>query len=235
MKYQKVPQSDLKAVVKLKFKRKFFFLISLSHGTKKLDIFFQYCFFALSHCDKQVFCLLHWVTVTKKICICFKTDAKKVQTCCIFFYIFCSFWHFLCLFWQFSCRFWYFLPNFKNILAFFVQNIPILVVAVTQCHKQKIHLSQWLSVTNKTNLFRSDSVQQTILEKYPTSSWHVTKEKKPKQISFKIWISPPLSNYFGTFQLLCCKSFKDYTHSVLKKQDKLCPPGPWAELLYFCV
>ena len=64
----------------------------------------------------------------------------------------------------------------------------------------KFSLYQWLSATNKKSVCRSDSVQQTILKKYPISLWHVPKELKKKtrkKTYFHIWISPPLSNCFG--------------------------------------
>ena len=57
-----VPQSNFKALVKFKlgwmFVFGFFSSISLLHAIKKLDIF-SLLFVALSHCDKQNFCLWH--------------------------------------------------------------------------------------------------------------------------------------------------------------------------------
>ena len=42
-----------------------FFPIPLSHATKKLDIF-SVLFVAVSHCDKEIFCLVHWATATNR-------------------------------------------------------------------------------------------------------------------------------------------------------------------------
>ena len=72
--YIKVPQSNLIALVKFKFGRRFvvgFFPIPLSHATKKLDTFFtivcrteslrqtKFLFVVLSHYYKQKLCLSH--------------------------------------------------------------------------------------------------------------------------------------------------------------------------------
>ena len=106
---------------------------------------------ALSHCDKQ------------SLYIFLKRNQKgpKNATFFVLFAIFDTFWYFLALFVPFFVFFQKILLN----LAFFVQYIPILFVAVTQCDNQKIHLLQWLSATNKTNLCHSDSVRQTIWRK----------------------------------------------------------------------
>ena len=75
----------------------------------------------------------------------------------------------------------------------------------------KFSLSQWLSATNKNSgcrsgsvqkknsVYLSESVQQTILKKIFNLFVAHNKEieKKQKQISFQIWISPALSNCFG--------------------------------------
>ena len=121
---------------------------------------------------------LQWVTVTKKFLLFWKKMPKRSKHARFFWYfllflaLFVPFWQYLCLI------LWFFL---FFIWVFFVAYIPILFVAVTQCNKQKIYLSQWLSVTNKF-FCHSDSVQQTILKKkYPISLWHVTKELKKKQ------------------------------------------------------
>ena len=90
-------------------------------------------------------------------------------------------------------------PIFWNDLEFVPQHIAILFVAVTQCNKQKMCSSQWLSLWLSDSVCdsvrRSDSVQQTnqifviatqckkqYWNKYPISLWHVTKkmEKRTK-------------------------------------------------------
>ena len=117
-------------------------------------IFFSLLFFAPSRCDKDLFCLSHWVTATNRIFVC-RTKAQKCKKKCKKQQKVQHFWPF----WEYS---W--------------QHIPILSVTVTQCNKQKSCLLQWLILTNKTNLFCSDSMRQTILKIYPISLWHVTKE-----------------------------------------------------------
>ena len=145
-------------------------------------------------CHKEIwfflqYCLSQWVTATKNCFVCrteplrqtyflftalshydkqslymFRQNLKKGPKMLHFMYflrvlkLFVTFWHFV-------SPFLYSFFLILRFLAFCVQNIPILFVAVTQCDKQEIHLSQWLSATNKTNLCHSDSVRQTILKK----------------------------------------------------------------------
>ena len=218
---KKVPQSNLIAVVKVKFERMFvfgFFSNSFVTCHKEIGFFFSIVcrseslrqrivlFNALSHCDKQIFCLLHWVTVTNKVCICsgfFLKKGPKMQLFLILFAIFGTFCYFLAF-----CRpiFVFFSLKILHTLAFCAQYIPILFVAVTQCDKQKIHLSQWLSVTNKINLCHCDSVRQTILKKYPIYLSHVTKEleKKPKtNILSNLNFTTAIKLLWGTLKLKC--------------------------------
>ena len=64
-------------------------------------------------------------------------------------------------------------------MAFFGIFLPTCTTFVCQndsVQQTKKWLSHWLSAKNKTNLCCSDSVQQTILNNYPISLWHVTKE-----------------------------------------------------------
>ena len=136
--------------------------------------FFSVLFVAVSHCDKELFCLLHWATAANRFFVCcteslWQTkfiydpwkNTKWAQKFYIFWYFF-PFWELFATFWHFVCPFLYFFLKILQSLAFCVQYIPILFVAVTQWNKQKIYLSQWLSETNKTNLCYSDSMQQTI-------------------------------------------------------------------------
>ena len=132
---------------------------------------------------------------------------KKAQTCC-------NFWYFLIFFANFVpyCIF-FLIFVVVEFLAFFMQHIPILFVAVTKCNKQNIHLLQWLSVTNKTNLCHSDLVRQTILKKYPISLWLVTKEleKKPKtNILSNLNFTSAIKLLWGTlsiFGIVLCMPF----------------------------
>ena len=123
----------------------------------------DFLFVALSHCDKQSLYMYR------------KINPKRAQKCYIFGTFFAFFGTFV-TFWHFVYPFSVFSHKILHTLAFFVQYIPILFVAVTQCDKQKIHLSQWLSATNKTNLFHSDSVRQTTLKK--TSKLFVACDKR---------------------------------------------------------
>ena len=171
-----------------------FFPIPLSQATKKLDFFFVIVcrseslrqrivfFVALSHCEKQIFCLLHWVTVTNKVCICSGKKLKKGP----------KMLHFLVLFAIFE-TFCYFLAFCMPIFVLFSKKFYTLWHFV--CKIYQFWLSQWLSATNKKSICRSDSVRQTkqifvtvtqcdkqYWKKYPSYLSHVTKElkKKPK-------------------------------------------------------
>ena len=132
---------------------------------------------ALSHCDKDLFCLSHWVTATNQFFVCctkslwqrklvyvFKKRCPKGPNMLHFLVLFALLGIFCAFYFGNLYAFLYFVPIFKNILAFFVQHILKLLVAVSQCDKQKIHLLQWLSVTNKTNLCYIDSMRQTVLK-----------------------------------------------------------------------
>ena len=164
----------------------------LCHMPQRNWIFFQYClsqwvtatkncfvcrteplrqtdflFVALGHCDKQSLCMFRG------------ENLKRAQKCYIFWYLL-PFVGTFCNFLAFFMPFFGFFLKILHTLAICVQYISILFVAVTQCDKQKILLSQWLSATNKTNPCHSDSVQQTILKKSPIYWWHVTKELKKR-------------------------------------------------------
>ena len=140
----------------------FFLPIPLSHATKKLDNLFN------TFCRTESLWQTKFVDVPKKM--------PKWQIMPHFvppFLAFCAplFGIFFCIFFLFN-TFW----HLKK------KHIPVLFVVVTQCDKQKIYFLQWLSVTNKTNLCNSNSVQKTILRKKFISFWYVTKElgKKPE-------------------------------------------------------
>ena len=152
-KHPKVPQSNLIAVVKLKFERMFvfgfFFPISLSHATKKLDIYLL-LLVAVSHCDKKNFvCRTEPLRQTDFLLVaqshCDKQSLymfhKKGPKLLHFLVLFAMFGTF-CYFLAFCMPFFVFFAKSLHTLVFCVQYIPILFVAVTQCDKQKIHLSQ---------------------------------------------------------------------------------------------
>ena len=149
----KLPQSNLIAVVKFKFERMFVFgfffqfLCLMPQRIFYLIFFNIVCrteslrqrivwFGALSHCDKHIFCWLYWVAVTNKVCICSKKEAKKSY---IFWYLLL----FVTLFLYFMALF---MPFFSKYSTHFGIFGAILFVAVTQCDKQKVHLSQWLKL-----------------------------------------------------------------------------------------
>ena len=109
-------------------------LIPLSHATKKMDIF-SILFVALSHCNKDLFCLSHWFTATNRFFICctesliqtkFVYVAKKVpkmdeNTALIV--MFALYLRFVCLFGTFCAFFVFCIKIFWHILAFFFCNI----------------------------------------------------------------------------------------------------------------
>ena len=156
-----------------------FFPIPLSHATKKMVIFSVLfvavshwdkkivLFFALSHGNKKIFCLLHWVTVTKKLVYVAGGKKTKKGTKMLHFWyflpflaLFVTFLHFVCPFPYFFKRIytlWHFLCNiYQFCLSQRQTKNPF--VAVTQCNKQNKSLSQWLSATNnilkkKSNIF----------------------------------------------------------------------------------
>ena len=167
-----------------------FFPIPLWHATKKLDIFFnivcrteslwqtEVLFVALSHCDKQNFCLSHWVPATNKICICCQKVAKSVNNA----QLFGSFGHF----WGLFVPFMHFRgPYFSTLLIFFYfwatfwPYTQILFVAVTQCDKQFVCLLQWLQ-QRKILFVAVTQCNKQYWKKYPISLLHVTKELKKK-------------------------------------------------------
>ena len=130
----------------------FFSPISLLHATKKLDNFFtivcrteslqetEFWFLALSHSNKQNFCLSHWVTATNKITICYQKVPKNNKN--------------VLKKWQkvpTSAKKRSNVPKNLALLTFwqlFWQHIKILFVTVTQCDKQFFCLLQWFSATN---------------------------------------------------------------------------------------
>ena len=157
-----------------------FFFQFLCHMQLINNFFLSILFVALSHCDKQKFCLLHWitniqkncsshwVTGTNKICICCQKVAKSVNNTQLFgkfevflalfrtfmpyFAFFCG--HFRALYYFFVVVFWNFLVTYTNFVcrSDSVRQAKITFVAVAQCNKQKICF------------FCSDSVRQTILK-----------------------------------------------------------------------
>ena len=146
----------------------------LCHMPQRNWILFSILIVAMSHCNRDLFCLSHWVTATNRLFVCcFKSEwqtkfvnvsekmPKRAKNAALFG-TFCNVKHLLCLFGIFSA----FLDLFSKFLAYFgifLQHIQILFVAVTQCDKHKILcvavaqcnktkfcLSQWLSATNNT-------------------------------------------------------------------------------------
>ena len=114
-------------------------------------------FVALSHCDKYLFCLSHWVTATSIVFVCCtgslwqtkflyvaKTMPKRARNNKLFG-TFCIFWRFLCLLGTFCAFLLNKIRQLWHVLAFFRANIIVLFVAVTQCNKQKICLARWLN------------------------------------------------------------------------------------------
>ena len=173
----KVPQSNLKAVIKFKFEKCLFsslFSNFLSHGTNKLNIYLSFVccteslckrfvlFVALSHCNKQFFLFVALSHCDKEFSICFEKDAQKVQICYIFWY-FLLFLAYFVPFWPYLCLFLWFLLIFKKYFGIFVQHIKILFVAVTQCDQK----NPFVSVTQcdkQKNLCHSDSEQETNIQ-----------------------------------------------------------------------
>ena len=103
-----------------------FFPIPLSHATNKLDIFLI-LFVVVSHCDKELFLLLHWATATNRFFVCCseslwqtkfckgsKKEAKMGPKMLHLLVRFAIFWHFVCLF--FSS---YFCSKILHTLALF--------------------------------------------------------------------------------------------------------------------
>ena len=148
--------------------------------------FFAILFVALSCCDKDLFCLSHWVPVSNKLFICCLENAKmflkiirntkkgikitkKVQNVPKRAKSTKKMQHV----WTFLA------PFFKTYTNFICHNdssqqTKNLFVAVTQCDKQNKSLLQGLSATNITE------------KKYPISLCHVTNKlkKNQKQTSF---------------------------------------------------
>ena len=158
----KVPQSNLIAVVKFKFKLIFvfgFFKPPLSHTKKKLDIFSN-TVFALS-CDKDLFCCSHWVTLTNEFFVCrthllgqtklpyvkqkkwlnWSKIKQKIQNKCI----------------QIITKTHRVYKKQKNTKKKFSMFGLFLASFLEQIH----FLSQWLSATNKKVVCRSDWAHQT--------------------------------------------------------------------------
>ena len=184
----------------------------LCHMPQRNWIFFQYClsqwvtatkncfvcrteplrqtdllFVALSHCDKQSLFM-------------FRKKTQKGPKMLIFFGTFCHLLALFVTFWHLVCPFSYFFSqnstHFGNLCAIdinfvcrsdSVRQTKNPFVAVTQCNKQNKPLSQWLSATNN---IENKSILFVACDKG-------IGQKSQKQTSFQIWISPPLSNYFG--------------------------------------
>ena len=188
-----------------------FFPIPLSHAKKKLDFFFSivcrseslrqklFCLLHWATATNRFFCLLHWVTVTNKVCICSGKKPKKVPKMLhilVLFAIFSTFCYFLAFCMPFFVFFSKNSTHFGLLCAIYtnfvcrsdsVRQTKNSFVVVTQGDKQNKSLSQWLSVTNniEKNIQLICGTRQR--------NW----KKSPKQTCFQIWISPPLSNYFG--------------------------------------
>ena len=136
----------------------------LCHVPQRNWMIFSILFVAPSHGDKDLFCLSHWVTATKRFfCLLhLVTVTNKI------------------------CK--YSQKDAKKVFAFFLQHIPVLFVTVTQCDEQKIHSSQWLSAPSKTNLCYGHSMQQTIVKKkiqFLFSMWQRNWKKSQNQHPFK--------------------------------------------------
>ena len=132
-------------------------------------------FVALSHCKKTNLYMLQ--------------KNPKVSTRLNFLALLTSFGHFSGLFFPLFCIIWgHFLLFFWNFLVTY--NIFLFCFS----DKKNFCLLQWLSSINQNSVCRRDSVRQTIEKIYPISLLHVTKklEKRQKQISIQIWISPAL-------------------------------------------
>ena len=158
-----------------------FFSNSFVTCHKEIDFFSSILFVALSRCDKDFFCLSHWVTATNGFFVCRTESLQQMD----FLFVALSHcdkqnWSML----QKKCqnllkrkkkihkyikrakkaqqvpkRGKKYLKKIKHhwpFLAFLWEHLQILFVTVTKWNKQKIRLSQWLSATNKTNLCLSD-------------------------------------------------------------------------------
>ena len=105
----KVPQSNLIAVVKLKFERMFvfgFFFQFLCHMPQRNWIFIYYCLWQWVTATKKI-CLSHWATATNRFFVgCteslwetkFIYVPQKRPKNATLFGTFCHVWHFLLLF-----------------------------------------------------------------------------------------------------------------------------------------
>ena len=132
-------------------------------------------FVALSHCDKQKFSLLYWITATnkqkmfvalsqwdKQSLYMLPKSCQKCQQCSTFWHlwpIFDTFKDFYALFCIFCGHLLLFFGFFFVIYTNFVcrgdsvQQTKILFVVVAQSHKPNFCLSQWLSATNNGENF----------------------------------------------------------------------------------
>ena len=100
-----------------------FFSRFLCHTPQRNWIFFFILFVALSHCNKDLFCVSHWVTATNRIFVsCIQNlymlpkrcpKGPKIQNFLLLFITFC---HFLC-FWS---TFWAFFQNIFCIFGMFL-------------------------------------------------------------------------------------------------------------------
>ena len=177
---------------------------------------------ALSYCNKQNFCLLHWVTTTINISIYYQKDPKRNKKCpkkCKKRHtslkkcskevkrapkkerIVDTFGHFLATYTNFVC------------CSDSVWQTFCLFVAVIRCNKLNFCLSPWLSATN--------NIDKNFL--FISGMWQRNWKKGQNQTSFHIWISPALSNCFGVenwragnrfFYGLCHALLMDLSHNL---------------------
>ena len=78
----KVPQSNLIAVVKFNYERMFVFWLFfqfLCHMPQRNFIYFWILLVALSHCDKDLFCLSQWVTATNRFFVCCNESQRHTK------------------------------------------------------------------------------------------------------------------------------------------------------------
>ena len=173
-------------------------------------ICFSILFVALSHCDKDLFCLSHWVTATNRFVVCCTESLRQTKLVYVSKKMpksakkklnFCYLLHFKALFVPFRqfCAVFCILFAFLACFAFFSATNNNFVwrsdsvwqtknpfVAVTQCDKQNKSLSQWLSATN--------NFERNI--QFCCGMWKGIGKKTQKQTLFQNWISPPISNCF---------------------------------------
>ena len=187
-----------------------FFLQFLWHMPKRNWIFFSILFVALSHCDKDLFCLLHWVTATNRFFVCcteslwqtkfvyvVKKRPKRAKKNWTFWY-FCTFLHFLCLLDTFFVNFCISFLHFFVCAVFglFLANYNKFVCCSDSVRQKKICLSQWLSATIKTNLCQCNKQYLKHIQ-FLCGMWQRNWKKEKQKKTIQVWILPPLSNCFG--------------------------------------